>query len=292
MERVEGRPVFIGAIQDVTQSTVAEEALSKARTEIAHMSRVSTLGALTASIAHEVNQPLSGITINAGTCVRRLTADPPNLNGALVAAERTLRDAKRMSEVIQRLRSLFSRNQPSNEPVDLSDAAREVLALSSSELQGGGVILRAELPDELAAASGDRVQLQQVILNLILNAIDAMKMIDDRPRHLIVTTASDEPGWLRLSVTDSGVGINSERSEELFNAFYTTKSHGMGLGLSVSRSIIESHGGRLWATANQGSGATFSFSIPCRHENLPELEDADTSIASPCSPTPTGTGSL
>jgi C4-dicarboxylate-specific signal transduction histidine kinase len=243
MERVEGRPVFIGAIQDVTQSAVAEEALARARAEITHMSRVSTLGALTASIAHEVNQPLSGITINAGTCLRRLAADPPNLDGALVAAERTLRDAERMSEVIQRLRSLFSRNQPTNEPVDLNDATREVLALSSGELQRGGVIVQTELPDQLPAGNGDRVQLQQVILNLVLNAIDAMKAIDDRPRHLIVATASEEVGWLRLSVADCGVGINFDRAEELFNAFYTTKSRGMGLGLSVSRSIIESHGG-------------------------------------------------
>jgi C4-dicarboxylate-specific signal transduction histidine kinase len=191
-----------------------------------------------------------------------------------------------MSEVIQRLRSLFSRSQPTNEPVDLNDATREVLALSSGELQRGGVIVRTELPDQLPAASGDRVQLQQVILNLVLNAIDAMKAIDDRPRHLIVATASEEAGWLRLSVADCGVGINFDRAEELFNAFYTTKSHGMGLGLSVSRSIIESHGGRLWATANQGPGATFSFSIPCRLERLPEHEAAetDTKVSAQCRP--------
>ena len=232
------------------------------RSEIAHMSRVSTLGALTASIAHEVNQPLSGITINAGTCVRRLSADPPNLDGARIAAERTLRDAKRMSDVIQRLRNLFSRNRPTTESVDLNDAAREVLALSTSELRSCRVILQIELDDGVPAVRGDRVQLQQVILNLVLNAIDAMKAIDDRPRQLTVATGLEESDRVRLSVVDTGVGIDAESSEELFNAFHTTKSHGMGLGLSVSRSIIESHGGRLRAIPNDGPGATFAFSIP------------------------------
>lgn len=264
LEQITDRAVFLGAIQDVTENKVAEEALNRARAELTHMARVMTLGALTASIAHEVNQPLSGIITNASTCLRMLAADPPNLDGARATAQRTLRDGNRASEVIQRLRAMFVRKQPTTEPVDLNEAAREVLALSSSELQGCRVILRTDFDSGLPAVSGDRVQLQQVILNLVLNATDAMRTVDDRPRALHVATVREDPGQVRLSVRDSGVGIDTKSLERLFDAFYTTKSHGMGVGLSISRSIIESHEGRLWASANDGPGATFSFSIPCR----------------------------
>lgn len=251
------------------ESQVAEAALNKARADLTHMARVMTLGALTASIAHEVNQPLSGIITNASTCLRMLAADPPNLDGARATAQRTLRDGNRASEVIQRLRTLFTRKQPTTEPVDLNDAAREVLALSSSELRGNRVIPQTDFDEGLPAIKGDRVQLQQVILNLILNAADAMGEIDDRPRNLLVATACEAANRIRLSVRDSGVGIDPQRLEKLFDAFYTTKSQGMGIGLSISRSIIESHEGRLWATANDGPGATFLFSIPCRSESAP-----------------------
>ena len=263
-EQVEGRPVFIGAIQDVTESRIAEEALNKARADLTHMARVMTLGALTASIAHEVNQPLSGIITNASTCLRMLAADPPNLDGARATAQRTLRDGNRASEVIQRLRTLFARQQPKIELVDLNEAALELLALSSSELQRNYVILRTDFDAGLPTVMGDRVQLQQVILNLLLNAADAMRTVEDHPRDLLVATAREDANRIRLSVRDSGVGIDPLHAEKLFDAFYTTKSHGMGIGLSISRSIIESHEGRLWASANEGPGATFSFSIPCR----------------------------
>jgi PAS domain S-box-containing protein len=262
--QITDRPVFIGAVQDVTESKIAEDALSRARTELAHVSRVATLGALTASIAHEVNQPLSGIITNTTTCLSMLEDDPPDLEGARVTVQRTLRDGNRASEVIKRLRSMFSHKRPTTEPVDLNEAAREVLALSSSELQVARVILRTDFDAGLPVISGDRVQLQQVILNLILNATDAMRALDDRPHNLQVVTAREGTDQVRLSVCDSGVGIDSQNLEKLFNAFYTTKSHGMGVGLSISRSIIESHQGRLWATANDGPGATFSFSIPCK----------------------------
>jgi PAS domain S-box-containing protein len=245
------------------QLSVAESALSAARAELAHVARVMTVGAMTASIAHEINQPLSGIITNASTCLRMLAADPPNLDGARATAQRTLRDGNRASEVIQRLRGLFARRQPAIEPVDLNDAAREVLALSSSELQRGRIILRTEFDAALPAVIGDRVQLQQVILNLILNAADAMRTIEDRPRDLQVHTALVEAQQVCLSVRDCGVGFDAGNPEKLFEAFYTTKSHGMGVGLSISRSIIESHQGRLWASANEGPGATFSFSLPC-----------------------------
>jgi PAS domain S-box-containing protein len=263
-EQITDRPVFLGAIHDVTESKIVEEALNKARSELAHVARVMTLGALTASIAHEVNQPLSGIITNASTCLRMLSADPPNIEGARAVTQRTLRDGNRASEVIQRLRSLITGKQPKIEPVDLNDAAREVLTLSSSELQTNRVILRNEFAEDLPAARGDRIQLQQVILNLVLNAADAMRDVEDRPRQLLVSTAREDETRIRLSVQDCGVGIDTEDVEKLFDAFYTTKSHGMGIGLAISRSIIESHAGKLWAAANEGPGATFSFSIPCR----------------------------
>ena len=256
------RPMFIGAVQDITDSKLAAEALRSARAELVHAERVMTLGALTASIAHEVNQPLAGIIANATTCLSMLATDPPNLDGARATVQRTLRDGNRAAAVIQRLRAMFARNQPTNESVDVNEAAREVLALTSSELQVCRVTLRTDFDTSLPPVSADRVQLQQVILNLILNAADAMRAVDDRPRNLLIVTAREETNWVRLSVSDSGHGIDPQNLEKLFDAFYTTKTHGMGVGLSISRSIIESHKGRLWATANDGPGATFSFSIP------------------------------
>ena len=261
------RPVFIGAIQDVTESKLAEEALNSARIELVHAERVMALGALTASIAHEVNQPLSGIITNATTCLSMLGADPPNVEGARATVQRTLRDGNRAAEVIQRLRAMFARKHPSNESVDLNEAAREVLALSSSELQVSRVILRTDFDAGLPPVSANRVQIQQVILNLILNAADAMGEVEDRPRNLLIVTARQDANAVRLSVRDSGHGIDPRQLEKLFDTFYTTKTHGMGVGLSISRSIIESHRGRLWASANDGPGATFSFSIPCKSES-------------------------
>ena len=228
--------------------------------------RVTSLGALTASIAHEVNQPLSGIITNASTCLRMLDADPPNVDGARETARRTIRDGNRASDVITRLRALFSKKEVTTEPVDLNEATREVIALSLSELQRNRVILRPELADDLPPVTGDRVQLQQVILNLLRNASDAMSGVDDRPRQLLIRTERDEDDRVRLTVQDAGVGFDPQGVDRLFDAFYTTKSDGMGIGLSVSRSIIERHHGRLWATPNDGPGATFSFSIPCGPE--------------------------
>ena len=263
LEMAEGRPVFIGAIQDVTARKVAEEALDRARSELAHVARAATLSALTASIAHEVNQPLSGIITNASTCLRMLGADPPNVDGAKETARRTIRDGHRASDVIARLRALFSRKEFTLESLDLNEATREVLALSSTDLQRSRVVLRSELADDLPPVTGDRVQLQQVILNLLRNASDAMAGIDGRRRHLLVRTEREDDGRVRVTVRDAGAGIDGSGADKLFDAFYTTKSGGMGIGLSVSRSIIERHHGRLWAEPNDGPGATFAFSIPC-----------------------------
>jgi signal transduction histidine kinase len=191
-----------------------------------------------------------------------LAADPPNIEGARETARRTIRDGERASAVIARLRALFARRQPTIEPLDLSEAAREVIALSTRELRRNRVVLRTEFADDLSPVVGDRVQLQQVILNLLLNASDAMNDVEDRPRQLVVKTARDVDGGVCLTVQDAGVGFDEQFAARLFEPFYTTKSGGMGIGLSVSHSIIESHGGRLWATLNEGPGATFSFSIP------------------------------
>jgi PAS domain S-box-containing protein len=254
---------YIAAVQDVTERRLSEEALGKLRSELAHVARVATLGALTASIAHEVNQPLSGIITNASTCMRMLNAEPPNVEGARETTRRTIRDGNRASEVITRLRALFGKKDSAIESVDLNEATREVIALSLSELQRGLVILRTELSDDLPPVTGDRVQLQQVILNLVRNASDAMSAVGDRPRELLIRTERDDADRVRLSVKDAGVGFEPQAADRLFQAFYTTKDDGMGIGLSVSRSIIESHHGQLWATSNDGLGATFSFSIPC-----------------------------
>ncbi|HLM60288.1 MAG TPA: PAS domain-containing protein [Pyrinomonadaceae bacterium] len=253
---------YIGALQDVTAQRMSEESLSKLRSELAHVSRVTTLGTLTASVAHEVNQPLSGIITNASTCLRMLDASPPNIDGARETARRTIRDGNRASDVIKRLRALFSRKDFTVEEVNLNDAAREVIELSRDELQRNRIVLQTELAEDLPSIAGDRVQLQQVILNLILNAVDAMSDVHDRPRQLMITTESDGGERVRLSVRDGGISFAPETGEKLFDAFYTTKKSGMGIGLSVSRSIIEKHLGRLWAERNEGPGAVFSFSIP------------------------------
>jgi len=259
----DGRLEHVGAMQDATEHRLSEEALAKVSSELAHVTRVSSLGVLTASIAHEINQPLSGIVTNASTCLRMLAADPPNVDGARETARRTIRDGNRASDVITRLRALCSKKETTIESLDLNEAIREVIALSLSELQRNRVILRTELADDLPLITGDRVQLQQVVLNLLRNASDAMSAVDDRPRHMVITTEREEGDRVRLTVQDGGVGLDPQAMDRLFEAFYTTKNDGMGMGLSVSRSIIERHHGRLWAAPNDGPGATFSFSIPC-----------------------------
>jgi len=259
----DGRLEHVGAMQDATEHRLSEEALAKVSSELAHVTRVSSLGVLTASIAHEINQPLSGIVTNASTCLRMLAADPPNVDGARETARRTIRDGNRASDVITRLRALCSKKETTIESLDLNEAIREVIALSLSELQRNRVILRTELADDLPLITGDRVQLQQVVLNLLRNASDAMSAVDDRPRHMVITTEREEGDRVRLTVQDAGVGLDPQAMDRLFEAFYTTKNDGMGMGLSVSRSIIERHHGRLWAASNDGPGATFSFSIPC-----------------------------
>jgi signal transduction histidine kinase len=258
-----GEVEYVAAVQDVTARRVSEEALDKARAEFTHVARVTSLGVLTASIAHELNQPLSGIITNANTCLRMLAGDPPDVDGARETARRTIRDGNRASEVIARLRVLFTKKESTTEPVDLNEAIREVVALSSSELQRNQVVIQSELADGLPTVTGDRIQLQQVIVNLLRNASDAMLGVHDRPRQLLIRTEREDGDRVRMMVRDTGVGLDRQGIDKLFDAFYTTKRDGMGIGLSVSRSIVERHRGRLWAETNDGPGATFSFSIPC-----------------------------
>jgi signal transduction histidine kinase len=264
----QGRLEYIGAAQDVTQRRRSDEALGKLHAELAHVSRVNSLGALTASIAHEINQPLGGIIANATTGLLMLGTDPPDIEGALETVKRTLRDGRRASDVLKRLRALYSKNVVISDAVDLNEAANEVVDLLRSEIRRHRIVLQLEWAAELPPVMGDRVQLQQVTLNLLLNAIEAMHGVDGRPRHLLVRTQRDAGGHVRLAVSDTGSGIDPRHAGQLFDAFFTTKTEGMGIGLSVSRSIIEGHGGRLWATPNEGPGATFSFSIPCQYNDV------------------------
>jgi len=262
---IDERKMFTGFIRDISEKKRAEEALRMLEAELTRMTRVMTMGQLTASIAHEVSQPLSGIITNASTCLRMLNNDPPNVDGARETVQRTIRDGNRAADVITRLRMLFSKKQINIESVDLNEAVREVLALLLGELQKNGVLLRHQFSENLPRVMGDRVQLQQVILNLLRNASDAMTIVDDRPRRLLIRTDADGD-LVRVSVQDSGVGFDPEMTHRLFQSFFTTKQEGMGIGLSVSRSIVEAHHGELWATRNDGPGATFAFSIPCDHE--------------------------
>ncbi|MBB6103421.1 hypothetical protein F4827_003276 [Paraburkholderia bannensis] len=258
-----GRYEYIGTMLDISQRRSSEEALDKARSELLHVSRVMSLGALTASIAHEVNQPLAGIVTNASTCLRLLAAEPPNIEAAQETARRTIRDGHRAADVIARLRALFSKRGAAIEAVDLGHTAREVIALMQSDLDRARVTLRTEFADDVPLAGCDRVQVQQVIMNLLRNAADAMSNVNDRPRLMWVKTEAEPHGMVRLSVRDCGTGFDPENAERFFDAFYTTKDDGMGVGLAISRSIIESQGGRLWAELPANApGAIFAFSIP------------------------------
>lgn len=262
-----GNVKWFGVNVDIDDWKQSQDELREAHAELAHMTRVMAMGQLTAAIAHELTQPLSGIMTNSSTGLRMLSAEPPNVTGARETVRRTIRDADRASEVINRLRALYSRSDPVVEVVDLNMIAREVVAFALNELRRNGVSLRINLADGLPPVMGDRVQLQQVIFNFIKNGTEAMNGIVDRPRDLEISTACEEVGHVRLAVKDAGVGFDPVMSDKLFSPFFTTKTNGMGVGLSVSRSIVENHNGRLWAEANNGPGATFAFSIPSRAGN-------------------------
>ncbi len=240
----------------------SEEALRAAQAELARVARATTMGELTASIAHEVNQPLAAVVTNADACLRWLAAEAPDLDEARAAAQRIVRDGNRASDVIARIRGFLKKGEPVTIKLSINDVVREIIMLTQGEVLRRDASLLTELADGLPAVSADLVQLQQLLLNLMMNALDAMSAVTDRPRVLRIRTSTYESAAILVALRDSGVGLNAEQMERLFEAFYTTKPEGMGMGLSISRSIVEAHGGRLWATPNDGSGATFQFTLP------------------------------
>ncbi len=263
-----GKRRHLGSLQDVTEMQHAQDALGKVRSELAQVSRTATLGVLTASIAHEVSQPLLGIVANAETCQMMLEADPPNIKGAMRTAQRSLRDGYRAAETIKRLRSLFGSKNVAVEKIGINDVVHEVLVLSSNELQTNDVLVLTDLEQHLPFASGDRVQVQQVILNLLLNAVDAVRTNHVSPKTIVIRTRTADNDDVQIDVVDNGTGFQPGSNEKMFEAFYTTKDNGMGVGLSVSRAIIDSFGGRLWASRNDKEGATFSFTLKSTSETV------------------------
>src|SRR5271157_755506 len=260
---------WCGVATDIEDRKRAEEEREKLRQleeELAHINRVSMMGELATSIAHEVNQPLSGIVSNGSACLRFLARDTPDVEEVREAVRDIVRDGKRAGEVIARIRALTQRAATPREELDLNDTIREVLALVGDEAKERKVIIRTQLADDLSPVSGDRVQLQQVGLNLIMNGIEAMSGVDQRPRELVITTRSMEPDHVQVTVEDSGIGLDPNTMGRIFDPFYTTKASGMGMGLSISRSIVQNHGGRLWATANDGPGTSFHFTLPKYHK--------------------------
>jgi C4-dicarboxylate-specific signal transduction histidine kinase len=262
---------YIGVSRDITASKRAEAELRrkegelrKAQSELAHVTRVTAMGELAASIAHEVSQPVSGIVVNATACLTWLgrgAGDSAHLDEVREAVQRIIRDGKRAGEVVTRLRTLFTKEETAKNPVDLNEAIREILALTKADMEEKRVTLRLELAPDLPAVLGDRVQLQQVMLNLILNGIEAMSAIENRPRDLLIKTEVRDQATVLVTVRDSGPGLDSAVAGDVFAAFHTTKTGGLGMGLSISRSIVEDHSGKLWTVANNGPGAIFQFTL-------------------------------
>jgi PAS domain S-box-containing protein len=261
-----GEMEIVGALMDVTVARKAQEALHTAQAELAHVTRLTTLGEMSASIAHEVNQPLASIVTNGDACLRWLGRDVPQLDEARSAVRRMIGSAKRASEVISRIRELSKKRAFERARLDVNEVIHDVIALMRREIAGHRIALRLELGSSLPPVCGDRVQLQQVIMNLLMNGIQAMRSVTDGRHELLIRSRQDGSGQLLVAVEDSGVGIAPENVDRLFDAFFTTKSDGMGIGLSICRSIIEQHDGRIWATRNSGTGSTFQFTLPVARE--------------------------
>ena len=255
-----------GIAEDVTEERRSQEALAEAQTELAHVSRLTTMGELSTSIVHEVSQPLGAMIARAAAGARWLAAEPPDIAEARLALDNIAADGKRAREVIARIRALTKRQVPRMELLDINRKILDVLALTEQELRSHDIAVRTELDRTLPHVAGDRVQLQQVLLNLIVNASEAMSGVHDRARELTIVSRQDDANGVQVEVRDSGTGLDPERAERVFEAFYTTKAEGIGIGLSISRSIVEAHGGRLWASANEPHGAVFRFSLPVAGE--------------------------
>jgi len=256
---------FVGSSMDISADKQAEEALRQAQADLARVNRVTTMGELTASLAHEVNQPIAAAVTNANTCLRWLTRERPDLEEAREAASRIVKDATRAAGIISRVRLLFKKGTPQRELVDVNEAIREMIVLLRSEATRYNITVRVDLPADLPRIMGDRMQLQQVLMNLIVNSIDAMKEVDG-VRELAVKSQRTEKHEVLVSVSDTGVGLAPQQADQIFNAFFTTKPYGTGMGLSISRSIVDSHGGRLWAADNSPHGASFYFALPTKIE--------------------------
>jgi PAS domain S-box-containing protein len=259
---------FVGTVIDVTERKQAEEErerLREARADLAHVNRVTAMGEITASVAHEVNQPIAAAITDANTCLRWLARDPPDIEEAREAASRTIRDATRAAEIISRVRQLFRKGTPERELVDVNQIIEEMVVLLRSEAARASISVRTELGADLPHVMGDRVQLQQVLMNLMMNSIDAMRDVDGT-RELTINSQPGENEQLVVSVSDTGVGLPPQKAKQIFDAFFTTKSHGTGMGLRISRSIMESHGGRLWAADNPPRGASFHLALPTKIE--------------------------
>jgi signal transduction histidine kinase len=257
---------FVGAVMDVTAIRLAERELNKTRTDLAHVTRVTSLGELTTSIAHEVNQPLGAIMFNAEASLSWLDSDPPNMHEAHAALERIIRDGTRAGEIIRHVRALAKNTDIKMAPLNLQEALSETLTFVQHELINSGVALRVEHASTLPVILADKVQLQQVILNLVINGIEAMQAITDRPRELMIRSEQDDAGQVHLTVTDCGIGFSADSAAQLFNTFFSTKPGGMGMGLSICRSIIELHGGRIWAEPNLPHGAALRITLPSHPE--------------------------
>jgi PAS domain S-box-containing protein len=247
--------------RDLTEHTVASEALRHAESDLAHVSRMTTMGELTASLAHEVNQPITAAVTGASTCVRWLTRDDPDLGEAREAALGAVRNAKRAADIINRIRSISKKSESNRELADINELTRETIALLRNEANRYSISIRTDFDNDLPKVMADSVQVQQVMMNLIMNSIDAMKNVD-RTRELSIRSQNAEERQLMISVSDTGVGLPPQQANQIFDAFFTTKTHGIGMGLRISRSIVESHGGRLWAADNSPRGASFYFTLP------------------------------
>jgi PAS domain S-box-containing protein len=259
---------FFGTVIDITERKRAEEEreiLRQAQADLAHVNRVTTMGELTASLAHEVNQPIAAAVTNANTCLRWLARDYPDLEEARAAAMRIVKDGTRAAEIISRIRLVFKKGVPERELVDVNDVIREMIVLLRGEATKHHISFRTELAADLSKVMGDRVQLQQVVMNLIVNSIDAMKDVDEK-LEVVIKSQRAENEHIMVSVSDTGMGLPPQQEDQIFNAFFTTKPHGTGMGLRICRSIVESHGGRLWAVDNYPRGANFCFTIPSKAE--------------------------
>ena len=263
----DGRTLVLETSRDITERRRTEESLQQAQANLARVNRVMLVGEMTASIAHEVNQPIGAVVTSAGACMRWLAAQPPEMEKARQALERIIRDGSRAGEVIRRVRALVKKVPPHTDLFNINDAILEIIALTENELQKHQIEVRAELSNSMPLVPADRVQMQQVILNLIVNAIDAMSSINNRTRELVLNSGESTSNEVFVEVRDSGIGLDDMNLNQMFDSFYSTKPEGIGMGLSISRAIVEAHGGRLWATPNEPYGAVFRFVLPLQGDH-------------------------